>query len=84
MKFAILVLSLAAIWAEPAHAYIDPGSSGMIMQLLLGGIAGGLVLLRFYWAKLISMFRVRPTKKDASGKSEVAHRPIERDSIDQP
>jgi hypothetical protein len=35
-----------------AHAYIDPGTGGMLLQLLLGGVAGGLVILKLYWHRL--------------------------------
>lgn len=37
---------------KSAHAYIDPGTSGMILQLLLGGVAGGLVVIKLYWHRL--------------------------------
>ena len=44
-------LSLAVPWrcggallygasATPAHAYLDPGTGSMILQVLLGGVAG--------------------------------------------
>ena len=35
--------------AGPAHAYLDPGTGGMLLQLLLGGFAAALVVLRLYW-----------------------------------
>ncbi len=37
---------------KPAFAYIDPGTGAMLLQLLLGGIAGGLVILKLYWHRL--------------------------------
>jgi len=33
-------------------AYIDPGAGGMLIQLLLGGVAGVLVLLRLFWDRV--------------------------------
>jgi hypothetical protein len=33
-------------------AYIDPGAGGMLMQLLLGGVAGVLVVLRLFWDRI--------------------------------
>ena len=38
--------------AKPAFAYIDPGTGAMLLQLLLGGVAGGLVILKLYWHRL--------------------------------
>ncbi len=36
----------------PAHAYLDPGTGSMMLQLLLGGIAGALMVLRLYWYRI--------------------------------
>ena len=40
----------------PAHAYLDPGTGSMFLQLLLGGVAGLAVLLKLYWQRLLSFF----------------------------
>jgi len=37
-------------------AYLDPGSGGLLLQLLLGGVAGIGVLLKLYWKKIRSWF----------------------------
>ncbi|HBK80257.1 MAG TPA: hypothetical protein DDZ83_11425 [Nitrospinae bacterium] len=52
-QFLILLCAVAALWAIPttAHAYIDPGAGSLILQVLLGGIAGVLVLLKTYWRR---------------------------------
>jgi hypothetical protein len=44
--------------ASGAHAYIDPGSGSMLLQLLLGGVAGLLVLAKLYWQRLLRLFGV--------------------------
>ncbi len=36
----------------PAHAYLDPGTGSMMLTILLGAIAGGLVMGRLYWKKI--------------------------------
>lgn len=51
MRTAILLL-LIAVFPFPAHAYLDPGTGSMIIHLLIGAIAGGLVTLKIYWAKV--------------------------------
>jgi hypothetical protein len=33
----------------PAWAYLDPGTGSMLLQLLLGGIAGVMVVGKLYW-----------------------------------
>ena len=41
---------------SPAWAYIDPGTGGMLLQLLLGGVAGALVVVKIYWARVREVF----------------------------
>ena len=39
-----------------AHAYIDPGTSAMLAQLVLGGVAGLLVVAKLYWHRIKTLF----------------------------
>ena len=48
----LLLLGLPAL----AHAYIDPSAGSLLLQLLLGGIAGVLVAVRLYWKRLTGYF----------------------------
>jgi hypothetical protein len=36
-------------WAPDAHAYFDPGTGSMVLQLLLASILGFLFTLKTYW-----------------------------------
>jgi len=36
----------------PALAYLDPAAGSLILQVILGGVAGLIVLLRLYWRRL--------------------------------
>jgi hypothetical protein len=40
-------------------AYIDPGSGSMLLQMLLGGVAGVAVAVRMYWHRLRGFFGFR-------------------------
>lgn len=42
---------------RPAHAYLDPGTGSIILQMLLGGFAGALFVLKLYWARFAGFFR---------------------------
>lgn len=44
----------------PAYAYLDPGTGSMIMQMVLGGIAGALVIGRLYWRRIKGFFGGKP------------------------
>ena len=41
-----------------AFAYLDPGTGSMVLQLLLGGIAGLAVVVKLYWHSLLSFFGI--------------------------
>ena len=71
IKFALfgLVFALAFDLAQPAYAYLDPGTGSMILQLLLGGIAGFLVIGKLYWQRIKSFFGAGD-KKPANGPGD--------------
>jgi len=64
MKIYTAVLALIVFLAgtAPAYAYLDPGSGSMMVQLLLGGVAGVVVLVRLYWGWLLTRLGVRRDK----------------------
>ncbi|MFQ5739021.1 MAG: hypothetical protein ACE5JX_08390 [Acidobacteriota bacterium] len=37
-------------------AYLDPGSGSMLLQLLLGGVAGAFVLVKLFWRRITTFF----------------------------
>ena len=43
----------------PAEAYLDPGAGSMLLQLVLGGVAGFAVIGKLFWHRLILAFRKR-------------------------
>jgi hypothetical protein len=60
----------AAVWAAltaPAHAYIDPGTGSMLLQLIGAGIAGALFYLRNVRMYISNLFRRRDASKDSAG-----------------
>lgn len=42
--------------SSEASAYLDPGTGSMVLQLLLGGIAGAFVVVKMYWEKVKDFF----------------------------
>ncbi|HEY7444749.1 MAG TPA: hypothetical protein VH701_20125 [Vicinamibacterales bacterium] len=63
----VIMVWLVLVCARPAYAYLDPGSGGMMVQLLLGGFAGAAVLVRLYWRQLL--IRVGLRKPDVSNET---------------
>ncbi|GKS57341.1 hypothetical protein YTPLAS18_08680 [Nitrospira sp.] len=61
MGFMVLLFSVATV--QPASAYVDPGSGSILLQLILGGIAGIGVVAKLYWQRLkhgVSHFLRKP------------------------
>ena len=56
-KFAVLLLVCVILlaWVGPVAAYLDPGSGSMLIQLLLGGVAGLVVIVRLFWHRILDM-----------------------------
>ena len=59
--FSILLLS-RGFFVSDAYAYLDPGTGSVILQALIGVIAGVLITLKIYWYKLKEKF-LDKTKK---------------------
>lgn len=59
MKKASVLLALYFVWMSQAqvHAYLDPGSGSMLVQLLLGGVAGAAVIMKLGWERFKDVFR---------------------------
>ena len=53
--------------------YVDPTAAGLGLQMLLGGIVGGLVVIKLFWARVFSLFRrtKQDTKEETSATEEV-------------
>ena len=73
MKQIILIAVLVGwsmlFFERPVHAYLDPGSGSMFLQILLGGTAAIGIILKLYWGRLLVFLRIRPKddlhKRDA-------------------
>jgi hypothetical protein len=53
MKYGYCLLLFALLaGAEPAFAYLDPGTGSMLLQVILGGIAAVGVALKLFWHKI--------------------------------
>jgi hypothetical protein len=47
-----LILALLVLTAEPAFAYLDPGTGSMLLQVILGGVAAVAVAIKLFWYKI--------------------------------
>ena len=79
--FYLLCLSLG----EPslAHAYLDPGSGSMFLQLVLGGLAGLAVIIKLYWNRLLALLGMNAQQAADVSETDSTALPAS-DSSDQP
>ena len=56
-KLAFIAVMLIVV-GRNAHAYLDPGTGSMIIQVILGGAVGLLVGWRFFWRRLKQLLRL--------------------------
>ncbi|OQB33769.1 MAG: hypothetical protein BWY07_00630 [Candidatus Hydrogenedentes bacterium ADurb.Bin170] len=54
VRFLFLSVLFASlfIYQQQAHAYLDPSSGSVLIQIILGGVAGFFVLLKIYWRRI--------------------------------
>ncbi|MEM9592780.1 MAG: hypothetical protein AAGD06_00850 [Acidobacteriota bacterium] len=64
-----LVLAMAC-FALPAFAYFDPGTGSLLLQMILGGVAGIAVVVKLYWHKLLALFGKKPKDDGAEPRPE--------------
>ena len=74
-RASFLLLSIILIvfgFENSALAYLDPGTGSMVLQLLLGGIAGAVVILKLYWRRFVGLFRgnAREESENSSSKDQ--------------
>ena len=72
LKFLLLTLVLLLL-ANPADAYLDPGTGSMILQMVLGGIAGAAMVARLYWRRIRKVLGFRDAEEEgAAAEAEAA------------
>jgi hypothetical protein len=57
LRTAALSIALLAASTAPAWAYLDPGTGSMMLQLMLGGIAGVAVVGKLYLRRATDFIR---------------------------
>ena len=50
--------------------YIDPGTGSMLLQVILGGVAGAAVAVKMFWHRIIAFIPSRSGSSDQSTGSD--------------
>jgi hypothetical protein len=57
LKIIALTLFLSLVFTSRASAYLDPGTGSYMLQLLIAGIASGLVAIKVFWNNITVFFK---------------------------
>lgn len=55
--FLVVTVHVLAIWADNAHAYIDPGAGSMVLQAILAALIGIGVFVRQARVTIAAFFK---------------------------
>jgi len=63
----VLAVLLSPVLLRLAYGYLDPGTGSYILQLLLGGLLGGLFAVGLFWKRVVAFVKrlFAPRKHDA-------------------
>lgn len=65
-------MGFTPLLAGTAHAYLDPGSTSMIWQLVLSILAGAVVFIKIFWTRLSTLFGFKGKNKGQPNESDQA------------
>ena len=51
---------MSMLYSTYLLAYLDPASGSLLLQLLLGGVAGIALVLKLFWHRILGLFGKKP------------------------
>ena len=64
---SLLIFLVFAVSPRPAFAYLDPGTGSILLQVVLGGIAGFGVVAKLYWGQIRKLFGFHKSESMKNG-----------------
>ena len=74
INITVLIMVTVILWAQPAMAYIDPGSGSAIMSAIIGLFVALGIVIKTYWYKLKSLF----TSKKIDQQDDLNQKPVDK------
>lgn len=66
----VMCFGLVLSWNASAWAYLDGASGSMIVQALIGGIAGMGILIKMFWQSILAKLGIRKPEEVVEESSE--------------
>ena len=58
---------------KTTFAYLDPGSSSAIIQMIAGGLAAAAVTVKLFWRRILSFLHIRRDDADSERTPSAPH-----------
>ncbi len=68
LRSVFIIVLVTILPVSNVYAYLDPGSGGMLLQLLFGGVAGAIAITKLYWNQIKT--KICGRKKQPEDKNE--------------
>jgi hypothetical protein len=68
LPLPIFLLLISPVTLQLAYGYLDPGTGSYILQLLIGGLLGGLFAVGLFWKRVLAFLkRVSKPRRNDNG-----------------
>ena len=57
LMFCWSLTLFVVLFASPVYAYLDLGSTSMVLQIILAALVGAAISIKMYWQKLCEFVR---------------------------
>jgi hypothetical protein len=57
LPLLVFLLLMSPLTLQLAYGYLDPGTGSYIIQLLVGGLLGGLFAIGLFWKRVIAFVK---------------------------
>lgn len=79
MRFLAPLLLVSLLLSLDAHAYVDPGTGSVLLQILLGGFAGLALFGKLFWRRVTELFGRKPLPPPAAAPAPSDSRDVKND-----
>lgn len=66
-RILTLTLTFCLVMTRSAHAYIDPATGAMVVQLIVAGCATAMVTVKLWWHRVKRFFKKGNPAEDEKG-----------------
>ncbi len=62
--YLLWTVAVLTFITRPAHAYLDPASGSMLLQMIVGGVAGVALAVKLFWHRILGFFGAKSKSTD--------------------